>query len=912
MENKRILDGQYEIVSEIKSGGFATVYYGIDRNLGKPVALKEIRAELLQEAKYIDLFQAEAQNAAQLSHQNIAHIYELRRAQDGRFYIIMEYVDGVDLTSMLRRAQKLGQPMAPEVACFIIVEICKALDYAFNRRDMFTNQPLHLVHQDISPSNIMISVNGQVKLIDFGIAKVRMQQISESKGGIVVQGKLPYMAPEQLRTPASDPDRRSDIYALGAVFFELLTGARLYNQSGPEDLVAAIRRARPNLDPLQDKNVPGELQKIVMKAINTDIDRRYQSAYHMNLELTDYLTVHNGTYEFEMELSDYIKLLFLDDKSNGNGANPRVPVEQEPVPVIEPEKTVPVVELGDDNYLPLETNFDDDLSNLADLGDLDNLKDLAVVEEPATVATPVTIPTETVAAKSDSHEKNQSLMLETDYYSEPEPVATVPDIDESLKTHTPLAVTHAQRDEEVGEDEMKTIIDVVRLQARTHKKAIIFSLVGVVGAFLLFTLLDILLQLTAYGQGLYDFISPPAIKIVSVPPGAEVILDNHESSLKTPASVRRITPGVHKLTLRLAGFKSIEKSIQVPPKGKLSVAGMSSPPRREPYLFRFESMIEFNTTPQGATVYLNGSPYTEITPCRVPWKVGVPIEVEMRKEGFAPITGFSVNLLDEVEQVDDRRVWNFMKVLENEKSYVINATFRKGVNIGSVPDGAEVYVGNDPNPIGLTGIDRNILLPIGRHEIILRKEGFIEKRIYLDVNEKSPTEISEVLYRMVTFYAKDVTDPGDNELGARIVELVRNGQVTRRDDQTPCKISLPAHSYEVLIQKQGYKDVYVTVTPTTNEVIARMEPLNVYVEISVIDALSGAPLQGVQLSFRDPTAGENESYFGQTDQAGRVGKDLVPGRYTFKAKKFGYQEAVKNFSTKLREANNLNFRLVLQ
>ncbi|RMD63713.1 protein kinase, partial [Candidatus Parcubacteria bacterium] len=151
-----ILDDKYEIVYEIKKGGFGIVYYGLDRRLNRPVAIKEIAPNLLDDPKYLDMFQEEALNIAKLSHNNIVHIYELKKTADGNLYIIMEYIDGTDLEKIIRRLRRQRRLIPPHLAVHIVAETCMALDYAHQRRDAFTNKPLNLVHQDISPSNIMI------------------------------------------------------------------------------------------------------------------------------------------------------------------------------------------------------------------------------------------------------------------------------------------------------------------------------------------------------------------------------------------------------------------------------------------------------------------------------------------------------------------------------------------------------------------------------------------------------------------------------------------------------------------------------------------------------------------------------------------------------------------------------------
>ncbi len=237
-EEKRLIQNKYEIVSKIKQGGFGIVYKGYDHVFEKPVAIKAIEPSLLREAKYIDLFLEEAKNAGKLSHNNIVHIYNLVRDENGQFFIIMEYVDGVDLGKVLRICRKKNILIPQELSIFIVKEICKALEYAHNKRDLMTDKPLRLDHQDISPSNIMTSLSGHVKLIDFGLAKIRSS--SNNSDEMVLSGKLPYMAPEQVNSGSID--RRSDIFSLGTVFYEMLTGTRLFPLNDPQETIELIKK----------------------------------------------------------------------------------------------------------------------------------------------------------------------------------------------------------------------------------------------------------------------------------------------------------------------------------------------------------------------------------------------------------------------------------------------------------------------------------------------------------------------------------------------------------------------------------------------------------------------------------------------------------------------------------------------
>ena len=879
MEDRKVLADKYQIISEIKKGGFGTVYFGYDLHMGKPVAIKEINPSLLNEAQYIDMFQTEARNVAQLNHRNIVHIYDFQRTDDNKVFIIMEYIDGGDLRKAFRKCQETKQRIPLNLAAYIIGEVCKALDFAFTRKNPETNQPLRLVHQDICPSNIMLSSQGVVKLIDFGIAGIRFQQMSEKKNSVIVAGKLPYMSPEQLDSDFR-PTRNSDVFALGAVFYEILTGQRAFGQTQADELVESIRRAKIDTEALREADVPVEVQKIILQSMQKEPQQRYRSAREMRLDIDEFLARIDGKQDLSEELANWVQNLF--SQSNVVSEDKRK-TDESPVTTV-------------------STATEEDL--LSDI-EMDSFYEPQLEGDGEKPGTSIPLQAE------------QSSDIETTDVDEDKSIDTLPEIDFEAQEIIPyepdsIVPTKLETEEEEAEDELKTIIDVVRLSARTHKKAIIGSLVGILAAFLLFSSIDTVFRWTAWGEGIYDFIFPPAIKIVTIPPDAKVFLDDKDLNITSPVSIPRISPGVHKLTLSMPGYPDVIRSIQVPSKGAVTVVGEKSHSTREPYLFRFQTSIEVQSNPPGATVYLNDIQYSEVTPCTVPWDVGVPLSIKMEKGGFELLTGFSLDLLDELEQIEDRRIWYFRKATDEYKHYSIEGTFRKHILVNSIPIGAEIFVDDESNPIGLTGYQSDVLLAIGRHDLILRREGYIPRRVTVYVDENGPSEINEVLYRTVRFFAKDVTDPSDNEIGATVTQLISKGQITRRNDITPCEIAMAPYRYEALVQKNGYRDALIQIAPNSRVVIARMEPEAVKVVIKVLDALTGAPINKAQVSFRsmqDETS--NEKYFAMTDTGGQCMREIAPGRYTFKVKKFGYSQSVKTFIGGGNGNNTLSFRLVL-
>jgi len=279
------LDEQFVILRRIKAGGFGIVYAGWDEELNLPVALKEIHPELLNQKAALAAFQVEAQLIARLDHPGICRLYTLRRTPDGRLFMILEFIEGGDLRQLQQWLRERDRNLSPMAILYIIRQVGEALHYAHDLTDPTTGAPLHLVHRDIAPSNFMISRRGAVKLIDFGIARVRGMLRPETMGGII-KGRPQYMSPEQIHSP-DKIDRRSDIYSLAVSLTEMLAGHSPYGESSNEyELLERVRAGRFDLAAfLRENRIAPELHAPLKAALSLKPQDRTASTKKFLAEL---------------------------------------------------------------------------------------------------------------------------------------------------------------------------------------------------------------------------------------------------------------------------------------------------------------------------------------------------------------------------------------------------------------------------------------------------------------------------------------------------------------------------------------------------------------------------------------------------------------------------------------------------
>ncbi len=304
--------GPYELLGRIAFGGMAEIY--LARELGsqgtqRMMVVKRVLPHVAEDDTFVEMFRDEARLAMQLNHPNICHVYSFGEAEN-TYYLAMEWVNGKPLSKLIRRAREHGGMPIP-IALKIIAQVAEALDYAHRAADP-TGEPLGVVHRDVSPQNVMISYDGVVKLLDFGIAKATSHS-SRTEAG-VIKGKFAYMSPQQC---VGEPiDSRADIFALGICLFEALAGKNPFRRKTEFETMTHIV-GDPTPDVLARRSeIPEAVAGIIEKALMKQPDRRYQTAADMQFALEQVLA-STGTLVNSARIGEYIRSLFAEDVRDG-------------------------------------------------------------------------------------------------------------------------------------------------------------------------------------------------------------------------------------------------------------------------------------------------------------------------------------------------------------------------------------------------------------------------------------------------------------------------------------------------------------------------------------------------------------------------------------------------------------------
>ncbi len=321
--------GKYLLLEKVAAGGMAEVYLAKSTGvtgLNKFFAIKRILPQFSSNEEFVDMFKEEANVAINLNHSNVVSIFDFG-IEKGQFYLVMDYVEGRNLRQIINELKKSNKSFSIDQALFMVKEAAAGLDHAHRCTDSKSGRPLNITHRDMSPQNIMVSFEGEVKVIDFGIAKAETEQ-EETKAG-TLKGKFGYMSPEQAEGMPIDP--RTDVFALGIVLWELLANDRLFTGSNEAAILRKVRDCQVPSIRKVNPTVPPELERIVMKALAKDRNVRYQTAANFHRDLNRFLNTQFPDFspqDFSQFIRESFKAAYQQGKnklieySNVKASNP--------------------------------------------------------------------------------------------------------------------------------------------------------------------------------------------------------------------------------------------------------------------------------------------------------------------------------------------------------------------------------------------------------------------------------------------------------------------------------------------------------------------------------------------------------------------------------------------------------------
>ena len=692
--------GKYYLLERINVGGMAEVFkaktYGVE-GFERFVAVKKILPQIAEDEEFISMFIDEAKIAVQLNHANIAQIFDLGKVDDS-YFIALEYISGKDVRGIFDHCVDEGEIMPIPQACFVIMKVCEGLDYAHNKRDN-TGQEMHLVHRDVSPQNVLISYEGEVKLVDFGIAKA-VGKASKTQAGIL-KGKFGYMSPEQVR--GLPLDRRSDIFSVGICLYELITGERLFQGESDFSTLEKVRNVEILPPSTYNRKIPEELEQIVLKALSKDVEDRYEYSIDLHDDLQAFM-YSSGAFYSRKDLAAWMKESYSkeiaeeekkqdehrhmpapDARSSapppppprqappppplpppgGNGQKPRVsglrPIDKPPSDMPPPppssalgvgfsgdglsehlaDEPVPALTWDDDE---VETQIYDKPSASQDIG-LEAAEAVSLVEVPALVpdmpippdATPPDIP-----------------VIPEDATPAPEEVDPI----EALLSPRPP-----------GSPKQPTLqvapLPVITPEERPHRRERKSKL----GLWLIVLMLAICIS----GASLYYVLvlgqRPGTIKVIAVPDDVSVYLDDKkQSGSGTPLEITGLKPGFYDVSAKKSGYVTWQKKQVEVKAGEI----ISLTPQLEPLA---NAVIRLHSKVTGATAYLDGRKLAGKTPMKISRITVGKHRIEVKKPPLQPwVYEFTIK----AEQVLDLH------------AKLVNAEIE--VSVTSEPSGAEVVV----------------------------------------------------------------------------------------------------------------------------------------------------------------------------------------------------------------------------
>lgn len=567
---------KFEILEMIAKGGMAEVYRAQTagpEGFAKELCVKKILPHLTEDDKFVKMFINEAKLAASLNFANIVSVHDLCVSANREYFIVMEYVNGKDLSDIIRAAQMANQKIPAEVICYIGREVCRGLTYAHSKRNS-SGEPLNIIHRDVSPQNILCSFMGEVKITDFGIAKASINANQTAVG--ILKGKYGYMSPEQAH--GKELDQRSDIFNLGIVLYELLVRERCFAGSSDYSTLNLMREAVVTPPTRIDGDIPKDLEKIVLKALSRKPQDRYQTAEEFENALSDF-----DHQSHSSKLATFVHELFSNNQGQQGDRTTGV-LNLSSVVVPAPEKPSPK----------------------------ETAKPASNVEEPAKEAPEEKKETSDKPSPPQIPEsaENEIPTSRPEKKKERKPARLKPHPKEGKAKKKPKKVTDKKP---VGRKNLKpgwTDLNEVssgRRATRLIQASVLLVLASAAGFGIglvqsrgsSYDLAFRMIEAEAISLDQKTFDSTRPILIETVPSGAKVTIDDKELDQATPALIENLKVGTkHRLELTLDAHKGERRDFVVSEEDLTRLTYTLEPAKPN---------VSIETVPPGAQVRINGA-----------------------------------------------------------------------------------------------------------------------------------------------------------------------------------------------------------------------------------------------------------------------------------------------------------------
>ncbi|MCL2335202.1 MAG: protein kinase [Endomicrobia bacterium] len=857
------INDQYVTVKKIGQGGFGVVWQAYDFSLRNFIAVKELLSEY-SEPKFVEMFYKEALIAKNIIHDNVVRVQHFWKGSNGSFYISMDFVRGVDLEDLVRRCNELKIKIPWELSVLICISMLKAIDYA-NRvaRDSITGKPYGIVYRDISPGNILISFDGNVKLSDFGIAKTA-DEINEGMQQKVVTGKFPYMSPEQIKGIA-DIDHRSDVFSTGVVFYEMLTGKQLYTGENSE-IKSQVLNQKFDTELLAGLNLPYEIGEILSKSLEKDRETRYERAIEMYRDLRRLLKGVE-TEELAVDLSSFISK------------------------VMEKELTT------SDNIVNLVKTLDrQDIKSNAAIPRI-TCNDFIAGEVTEHSAAPVVPPSAAAVAAAGAASVPVQNTAAGAVPPQPPPAAQ-PNIAKP-ETPQPQAVPQAgapQSPEAKGKTVFEEVGDWLVNKFKALKSKIIKTAIAVILAVLLFFVLDVfVMQLTPLGKDIYARLYPPDVTINTVPSGAtvsmktkegEVIIQNTSSS--NPIQLRKVQPGTYIITALKEGFRPVQRVVRIEER-----TGNKNKAKQEKIEIMFDFLLAVNSEPQGADVYIDGNKFG-VTPCKIQLMAGAHTirlslagfedlgsKAKEAKEGQADID-FTRPTKEEMFAGVDKNFWETDLVnIDGENVFSMKGYLFKKFAFTSTPPKMMVHIEGEGQPRGYTPLTVN--MKAGNYKVrMMDPEGrYGEALNQMTVSATSSSELFVHMNKLISFRVRSKGNAAESFIAKLTIQGKEFNTTKSVGTGKPVIVPLPSGRYNFTFTADDFNPYHVNDSDIANinSVTAEMTYAPVPLTLTVVSMLGDTetPIEGMYVQRGDST-----DVIGKTNAKGVWTSKFDPG--VFKGK----------------------------